>query len=772
VRVRLGSVLGSALLALGGASHVRAFEIEYGLDRPAELKACDEHSYRGERAEAQSCYVALVAKSNDTRIKADAARAAGDIRAANGYFQAAIKEYPQDPGVRARWGELFAETHQNDEAVKLFQESLELDKNYVPAKLGLAEVAAGSFDDQARKWANEVIEQAPEQSVEAYILLARMDLEDGAVDAADAKLERALQIADKEHLTPLEIFALKASEDLLRGNTDSDWTRRALKLNPSYGEIYATPAHFYVITRRYREAIALFERAVEIEPNLYSAQAELGENLLRVNKIAEAQQHLAIAYRGDPFSAPIVNTLRLIDSFDNFVVSTHLPAAGGAADTTGVGPRASEKLGPHNHGVILRLHKSEAAVLEPYVLDLVNRAIETYTKRYNFELKEPVVVEMYPEHDDFAVRTSGLPGIGLLGVTFGYLVAMDSPTGRADSDFHWGTTLWHEMAHVFTLEATHHLVPRWFSEGISVYEEWSTGPLPGRHIPLVVFKAIKEKKFLPVAELDRGFIHPTYESQVIVSYMEAGLICEYIGKRFGQKGLVAVLDQYGAGKDTAEAIKAALDLTPEQFDKDFAGYVDEQLGSVVAVLDNWREAEQAAQAALHGEQWEEAAGKAAHAIDLFPDYVDEGSAYLVKAKSEVELKRQDAAIATLLEYRRRGGHDPDALLKLANWLEEANRPADSLAVLEDVLMVAPLRPEVHQELGDRLLAAGRPAEAAVEYRALLAMNPHDLAEAHFRLAKAYFAAKDRSRCREQLLYALEIAPNYREAQQLLLEIVR
>ena len=52
------------------------------------------------------------------------------------------------------------------------------------------------------------------------------------------------------------------------------------------------------------------------------------------------------------------------------------------------------------------------------------------------------------------------------------------------------------------------------------------------------------------------------------------------------------------------------------------------------------------------------------------------------------------------------------------------------------------------------------------------MNPHDLAEAHFRLAKAYFAADDRSRCREQLLYALEIAPNYREAQQLLLEIVR
>ena len=75
--------------------------------------------------------------------------------------------------------------------------------------------------------------------------------------------------------------------------TDSPWTQRALDYNTRYGEIYATPAHFYVITRRYREAIELLQRAVEIEPDLYSAHAELGINLLRENKIAEAQQHLA-----------------------------------------------------------------------------------------------------------------------------------------------------------------------------------------------------------------------------------------------------------------------------------------------------------------------------------------------------------------------------------------------------------------------------------------------------------------------------------------------
>jgi tetratricopeptide (TPR) repeat protein len=79
---------------------------------------------------------------------------------------------------------------------------------------------------------------------------------------------------------------------------------------------------------------------------------------------------------------------------------------------------------------------------------------------------------------------------------------------------------------------------------------------------------------------------------------------------------------------------------------------------------------------------------------------------------------------------------------------------------------------VHLEYVDRLAAANRPRDALVEYQALLAMNPQDLAEAHYRIAKTLLALEDRAGGREHLLYALEIAPHYREAQQLLLEVVR
>ncbi|HET7607399.1 MAG TPA: hypothetical protein VFL84_01890, partial [Gammaproteobacteria bacterium] len=125
-----------------------------------------------------------------------------------------------------------------------------------------------------------------------------------------------------------------------------------------------------------------------------------------------------------------------------------------------------------------------------------------------------------------------------------------------------------------------------------------------------------------------------------------------------------------------------------------------------------------------------------------------------------------------LEYRKRGGYDPDALIALARMLGDAGRTDDSIAVFKDVLMVAPLRPEVHRDFGDRLAAANRNREALVEYQAFLNMNPQDLAEAHYKLAKTYVALDDKAKGREHLLYALEIAPHYREAQQLLLEVVR
>jgi tetratricopeptide (TPR) repeat protein len=357
-------------------------------------------------------------------------------------------------------------------------------------------------------------------------------------------------------------------------------------------------------------------------------------------------------------------------------------------------------------------------------------------------------------------------------VTFGYLVAMDSPSGRTDNDFHWGTTLWHEMAHVFTLETTNHLVPRWFSEGVSVFEEWATGPLTGRHIPLHVLQAMADDRFLGVAELDSGFIRPTYENQVMVSYMQAGLICQFIGERWGQDALVAMLRSFADGGDTPAAIDAALGLTPDAFDTVFEEHIAAEFGRTLDNLEIWQQRLGSAYESAERGDWTSALESATEAAELVPDYVGEGNAYLLIAKAHDELDEADAAVTTLEHYAALGGHDVSALRSLARRLDERGRRPEAIAVLEDLLGVVPLDIDVHEELGDWLMAESQNEEALREYEAVLALDPIDRAAAHYRLATAYRALDDAAKTREHLLYALEIAPHFREAQQLLLEIAR
>ena len=418
------------------------------------------------------------------------------------------------------------------------------------------------------------------------------------------------------------------------------------------------------------------------------------------------------------------------------------------------------------------MHKQEAEAIAPYAIDLVRDSIEEFTERYDFVLQEPVIIEMYPDHEDFAVRTAGMPGLGILGATFGYVVAMDSPSGRSPRDFQWGTTLWHEMAHVFTLEATEHLVPRWFSEGVSVFEEWRSGPNPGVRIPMSVYAAIKDERLLPIAELDEGFLRPTYEGQVVVSYMQAGLVCQFIDATYGADRLSALLYKYRDGLQTTDAIEAVLRVTPEKFDRDFERFVRSEHGAILDNLDDWHRTQLSIEEKISASDWQGIIELAEHLIDLLPAYIEPDSPYLSLAQAYEELGHRQQAIAELQKFWRNGGYDPAALKQLGAWLHEDNRGAEAIEVLKSVNLVDPLDQELHGKLGDMLLQADRAAEALSEYSVALSLDPHDKATANFRMASAYHRLGNDEQTQEYLLQALDIAPNYRPAQKLLLDLMR
>jgi Flp pilus assembly protein TadD len=105
------------------------------------------------------------------------------------------------------------------------------------------------------------------------------------------------------------------------------------------------------------------------------------------------------------------------------------------------------------------------------------------------------------------------------------------------------------------------------------------------------------------------------------------------------------------------------------------------------------------------------------------------------------------------------------------WLELGNKRAAAEA-LRNAVEITPFDVEPHQELATLLEELGDVEGAVLERRALLALDPPDKAEAHYLLALALRNAGERDEARTQVLRALEIAPSYEEALELLLELRR
>jgi tetratricopeptide (TPR) repeat protein len=679
--------------------------------------------------------------SAQTQDRAESLWRAHQYKEAGQIFESLVKANPKNADLKVRYGRLLLERFNAADAAALFQEALEIKKDHAGALLGMALVAADGFESKAAEFAQSALAADP-KLVEAQELLARLALEDNDPTKAIVEADKALAISPKA----LNALAIRATIDWMNDKTETPWIGRVFAINPKYGEAYATAAHFFVINRRYEEGIRLYRKAIELQPDLWSAHEQLGVNLMRLGQEQEARKELEIAFNNGQTDAMTTNTLNLMDSYKHF-------------DTF------------KTDNTILRLDKKEAELLHLYFEPELKRCIATYEKKYHMKLDRPVQVEVYPNHDDFAVRTLGMPGFeGALGVTFGYSVAMDSPSGRKPGAFHWDSTMWHEMSHVFVLAATNHRVPRWFTEGMAVHEETAASPDWGDRLAPHVIAAIKNKKLLPVADLDRGFIHPTYPNQVVISYFQAGRICDYIKEHWGFDKLLAMMHDFAGNATTAEVIEKELGLKPEEFDKKFLASLERETQKTVEGFDEWskkiRQVSELAKAGKHDDVIREASA----IRDIYPDYVEAGSAYEFLADAYLAKQDKPHAIAELARYSEVGGRNPGLLKKLATLLEEAGQKKEAAAVLARLNWIYPEDEELHRRLGTLYMDEGKAAAATVEFRAAIAMKPLDTATARYNLARAYRGDGKNSEAKDELLQALESAPGFRPAQKMLLEL--
>ena len=723
------------------------------------------------RSEAGNKHLTSVYRQNLVRNDAEshfraarAAQALGLPREAKMLFQTASAR--SDPAVDTAWGLLFLEKYNKPDALRSFKEALEKDADWAPAHAGLGRVLADENPPAAAAAAAKALEIDPELA-DAHLLLAELDLDNSRRDEARKRLDKILAINPSQ----LEAHALIAAMAYVQGDRAGfdAGVKKALAINPAYGDVYRIAGDLAARNYRFEEAVALTRQALALDSANSKAHGDLGMHLMRTGEEREARRALEKSFSLDPFDVVTYNLLSLLDTLDKFVVET-------------------------SGDLVIKYSPDEAPIMREYALPLAQEALKTLSARYQFTPKGPIIIEIFPRHDDFAVRTLGLPGmLGALGACFGRVVTLDSPRARPPGTFSWQATLWHELAHVITLQMSNQRVPRWLTEGVSVYEEGRARPEWGREMEVPFARALARGDALPLKDLNAGFTKP---ETIALAYYQASLLVEHITATHGDGALRALVRSYGEGLEGDAALSKALDVSIDQLQATFDRALQTRFAPLLAALKaaeplktnaaapdiaalraaaTAQPGSYAAQLAL-GRALAAAGDRAGfepleRAAALVPMAIGDNSPHALMAALAEKLGDVPRAIR---EYQARLAHDHAAIepaRALAIAAEKAGDERAAALAYERMVALDPFDSSAHTGSGRLALKKRDAAVAAREFRAALITGATDKASAHCDLGESYLLAGKVVEAKREALAALEIAPTFERAQDLLLKIV-
>jgi tetratricopeptide (TPR) repeat protein len=718
--------------------------------------------YNGRRNRLTSAELAAVATAVEHLSVRDFALARDALRA----YEEAIAADSENLDARQALGELFLSRYNGTEARATFEEILARDSTNPRALIGLARTARFSGEGGVTALVARSLTANP-HLVEGHVFLAELLSEVDDYAGARRELAEALAVNPRS----LAALSTRAAVEWLVGDSAAfEATRRAvLSLNPRYAPFYVTVADLVSRHRLYGDAVTFARRGVALDTLAWRAYGLLGINELRLAMMDSGRVHLERGFAGDPFDVWTKNTLDLLDTLDAFPVrrSAHFRVV---ADP------------------------QEIDLLAPYALPLAEDAYAGMARRYGVTLDQPTRVELFRRHADFSVRTMGLVGLGALGVSFGPVVVMDAPSARPRGDFNWGSTLWHELAHSFHMVVSHGRVPRWFTEGLAVYEERMARPGWGDDLTPDFLSAYRSKRLLPVSELNDGFVRPAYPEQLLFSYYEASLVCEMITTERGFPALVDLLRAFGDRLDAPAAFQRVLGVDMPQFARQFTAWFERRFATELSAIgdhgtgaggsvspdavasrarrnpgDFYAQLAMGQLLAKDGRH-AEATPYLERAKALFPEYAEDDGPYRLLAEGARQRGDLRRAVAELTAMTAINERAYDARIALADLRLAVRDSVGAAEALDQAMYVDPTDPAIHQRLADLAEALHQPVLAVREWRALVALDPADPALAYYRLARAELAVGDREAARRSVLRALEQAPSYEPALELLLSL--
>jgi tetratricopeptide (TPR) repeat protein len=470
-----------------------------------------------------------------------------DLNSVVARLEPIVRRSPDRVDVLVECGDLYmlniSDQHGDIDAKKWYTRATERNPHYAPALFGKARQMAFRYEDldAAQLCEEQVLRENPSY-VPALLFLAEQALGDSDFERAERLTGRALAVNPQDseaRSARAALFYLHGDQAGFEGEVKS-----ILERNKYAASAYAVLAHVLEEQRRFAEALAFAEKAVAVDPIDWDAHFLAGRNALNIGDDAKAEKFLKDAEKRDPFpNLYRANFLRLFNQMRNFTLTKDAQ-------------------------FVVRMPPEEE---EPYYRLLRARmgaSIEKLAKKWDFQPEWPLYIAVFAQQEDFATRTIGLPGFPALGACFGRVVTLDSPRALPAGAFLWSLCEHHELAHVITLQLSKGRVPRWLTEGLSVYEERKVSKTWYREDERTLIDAIASDEVLTLADVNAAFRGP----RVMYAYYQSGLMCEMIERDFGFEKLREMVRLYGEGLDDAAVVRTALSIEPAEFDKRFMAY--------------------------------------------------------------------------------------------------------------------------------------------------------------------------------------------------------
>jgi tetratricopeptide (TPR) repeat protein len=682
-------------------------------------------------------------------------------------FEEGLKVMPDDPDLHYGLAKAYASGDGVSMASSL-EAALKLNSNHLGCLLLLADrnIDAESYED-ARKLL-EQIRKINEWEPEAWSYRAVL-----------AHLDNQPQQEKEARQTALKFWDANPGVDNLIG----------MKLSQKY---------------RFEEGAAHQRQALEFDPEYLPAKAQLAQDLLRLGEEAEGWKLAEEVQKQDGYDVEAYNLASLHDTMRKFTTLT-------------------------NEDFVVRMGANEASIYGARVLDLLSQARSNLCAKYGLEVKRPTIVEVFPQQKDFAVRTFGMPGNpGYLGVCFGSVITANSPASHPGHPINWQAVLWHEFCHVVTLQMTQNKMPRWLSEGISVYEETRANPTWGQRMTPQYREMVLGDELTPVSRLSAAFLMPRSDMHLQFAYYESSLVVEFVVQKFGQDKLKAILSDLRQGEDINRAIEQHTSPMAK-FEKEFAEFARERAEKLAPGLDwekpeleglldsknandphstgpgktnapvevrkgrgkrglgfsppedlftdwfnqrptNYYALNEKARRLMEQKKYAEAKVPLETLIKLYPGQAGSDSPYILLAAAHRALGETNSERQVLAQFAEIDGDTAEAFRRLIELCTQAQDwPAVSTNALR-YLAVNPLVALPYRALAEASEHTGDKATAILACQALIQLDPADPAQAHFQLAQLLNQVGRNAEARRHVLQALEEAPRYRDALRLLLQL--